>query len=640
MLVKERRPKSKTSSRNHVIKSSSLSSDEVDPNLYLRENITESKHHNKSYIKINKKSTSIKKQLSIELLNEILKNPDISRKEKEYYENLIDKINEKKYYYCYADPYRENSEIIRFFERTERNVEKPLLFYLPDILKYDVELYKLGKMCNGLKKRYAIIKRGGFFSSKKPLRQMVESDKTKIKDKTMYLEGSKVLIENKNDPYRSKGEWSNSNKIYRIRINYPLEMFEKNPKHKESSFFLYFDDPKKMKEVELMIFGFSLTAKQKKIVKKNIANIDTMLTQGNLLYTIMKIISVKNKIKKRKIIFRKVDNVINGQISGKLNIEKRILVRLSLQRKETKKLKFLKRNSVPIKVEKLYEKQYSDFMPLISNFSPVNHDKSYKKKKRALNDLIIKYRSLKDEIPKNIINENNNELTDKDVCFVIPNGPQIKKPDVDYNPYNIFNLEPSLCSNAKYIYFNKNKPEIKFKNNNNDILNDFNEKHTILSDNNIYEISNIVLNSNLNLNSLEENNLVIIGPKIYNNIGINYKYRNNYNAYTDPENIQIKNKTVNKINKEEINGTTIQIIQCILDINNQKINSLLRDLDMSLQQEINFDNLKDSLLFGYRADHLHQQERQDLRIIKIIYILSNIINNILYQMNILIIIQI
>ena len=247
MLVKERRPKSKTSSRNHVIKSS-RTSDEVDPNLYLRENITESKHHNKSYIKINKKSTNIKKQLSIELLNEILKNPDISIQEKEYYESLIDKINEKKYYYCYADPYKEKSEIIRFFERTERNVEKPLLFSLPDILDYDVELYKLGKMCNGLKKRYAIIKRGGFFSSKKPLNEMVESDKTKIKDKTMYLEGSRVLIETKNDPYRSRGEWSNHNKIYRIRINYPLEMFEKNPKHKESSFFLYFDYPKKMKE--------------------------------------------------------------------------------------------------------------------------------------------------------------------------------------------------------------------------------------------------------------------------------------------------------------------------------------------------------------------------------------------------------
>ena len=599
MLVKERRPKSKTSSRNHVIKSS-RTSDEVDPNLYLRENITESKHHNKSYIKINKKSTNIKKQLSIELLNEILKNPDISIQEKEYYESLIDKINEKKYYYCYADPYKEKSEIIRFFERTERNVEKPLLFSLPDILDYDVELYKLGKMCNGLKKRYAIIKRGGFFSSKKPLSEMVESDKTKIKDKTMYLEGSRVLIETKNDPYRSRGEWSNHNKIYRIRINYPLEMFEKNPKHKESSFFLYFDDPKKMKEVELMLFGFSLTSKQKKMVKRNIANIDTMLTHGNLLYTIMKIMSVKNKIKKRKIIFKKVDNAINGQISGKLNIEKRLLVRLSLQRKETKRLKLLKKNTLPKIIENVYEKQYSDFMPLISNFSPDNHNKSYKKEKRALNDLIIKYRSLKDEIPQNIINENNNELTDKDICFVIPKGPQIKKPDVDYNPYNLFNLEPSLWRNVKYIYFNKNKPEIIFKNNNNDILNDYNDKQTILSGNNIYEISNVVLNSNLSLNSLEENNLVIIGPKTDNNIGINYKYRNNYNAYTDPENVLIKNKTVNKINSEEINGTTIQIIQGVLDINNQKIKSLLQDLDMSVQHEINFDNLKDSLLFGYR----------------------------------------
>ena len=617
MLVKEPKSKSKNSSKNNAI-NSSFNVQEVDPNLYLRDNIRESRNH----VNMNSKSKSniapfiIKKQLSIELINEILKNPSNSKEENEYWQNLIDKIEQKKYYYCYGGLEGENSEIIRFFEQSERIIERPLLIELPDMLDYDVELYKIGKTCSGLKKRYAIIKRGGFFSSKKPLIQITEADKKKIKDKTMYLPGSRVIMETRDDPNRTKSEWSNKNKIYRLRINFSLEKFEKNPKHKESSFYLYFDDEKKMKEVDIMLFGFSLTEKNRKVIKKHLADIDTDLTQGNLFYIIMKILSVKSKIKKRKIAFNKLNNTINGQMFGKLNIGTKLLERLSLQRKETIRLNFLKKNSQPQieqpqpvfktkppVVVKLFEKQYSDYMPLISNVSPVYGSKSNKKNKKSLNDLINKYKSLKDEIPTEIIDENNIELSDEGVCFNIPNGVYIKKNDNDDIDFDNFRLDKSLCKKAKCIYFNKNKPEIRFKSDNNDNMEDLNndeEKKEILSDDNIYEISNIVLNSNVNLDAPEENNVIICGPKINNNIGIHYKYKDKNNLFTDPENFKIKKPIINKNNKYEVNGTSIQIYQSELDINNDKLQSLLQNLTGSIPPEINANNLKENLLFGYR----------------------------------------
>ena len=69
-------------------------------------------------------------------------------------------------------------------KKNEKKLKKSLLKNLPDILYYDVELHKMGKTWSGLKKRYAIIKRGGFFSSKIPLNQINESNQNTLKDKT------------------------------------------------------------------------------------------------------------------------------------------------------------------------------------------------------------------------------------------------------------------------------------------------------------------------------------------------------------------------------------------------------------------------------------------------------------------------
>ena len=617
MIIQKPKSKLKKSSYNQEI-SESFGVEEVDPNLHLQEDIEEPRDNTR--IKHNE-YLDIKSQLSIEILNEILRNID-SKEEKEIIMNLIKKIEQKSYYYIYEDINDPGSSIIRYFKQNEKIIEKPILYIPVDSLNYDIDLYKIGKTCGSLKKRFAIIKKRRFFSSKKPLNQLNDSNKKLLKDKTQYLPGSNYYKELRDDPNRDKREWSMRNKKYRIVIDYSLGHYDNSSRVMRSSFFLYFDDKKKMREVEEILFSFDLSDKKKKIIKEYLIGINTMIYEGNILYTIMKILSVKNKIKKRKLVFNKTNNLIHGSMFGKLNIEKKLLKRLSIQRKETKNAILVKNVVVkntppkpqpqplfkvkPPSIVKLYEKQYSDFMPLISNASPsIGNDSNkiptFKGNKNSLNDIIKKYYSLKKEIPNNFIGKNK-ELSNKGICFRIPNGPEIKKNnnyDYDEEEKN-FNLDSGLCNDSKYIFFDKNKPEIIFKNNNN--LNEGNNnKNNILSDKNIFEISNIILNSNINMNGPEENNLVIIGPKIDNKKGISYKYRNKKSLYTDPETFQIKRPLINSNNKEEISGTTIQIYQSEIDTGNEIIKNLIKNYNGNIL-EPNDNNLKNNILFSYKLN--------------------------------------
>ena len=184
----------------------------------------------------------------------------------------------------------------------------------------------------------------------------------------------------------------------------------------------------------------------------------------------MKILSVKNKIKKRKIAFKAIERAKSSVPIGKLNVEKKLLKRLSIQRRETNQRKILKVEPMPEPEEKpkpifhakpqepelTFERQFSDFMPLISNISPlpskmVNNGKSF-------NLLIIKYELLKKNIPIEN-NSDNYELSDNGVCFSLPNGVEIGN-DFKYgeiNDENInFKLEQNSCNDAKFLYFDKN----------------------------------------------------------------------------------------------------------------------------------------------------------------------------------------
>ena len=618
MLLMEPKLKLKNISKDIVIESSKKI-EPVEAHLHLPREIQEPK--NKFKIITNSKiesSNSIKKRLSIEILNEILRTPDLTKEEVKNIEKLIQKIENNKYYYCYGELFHPNSNIIIYFDQNETTLKKPLLINLPDNLNYDVELYKMGKTCSGLKKRYAIIKMGGFFSSKRPLNQINERNRNTLKDKTPYLSGSKIFKEKKDDPNRTKSEWSNKNKIYRIRIDYPMDHYKNTERAMYSSFFLYFENKNEMEEVELMLFRFVLSEENIIVIKKHLLFMNKLLSKGNKIYIIMKLLSVKNKIKKRKIVMDKINESINKELFGELNIERKFLKRLSLQRKETfqNNLKIDEPHEPeckpifgvqPLKIVKSYEKQYSDFIPIITNISSnygysIYNTNPKLNSKKSLNDLENKVNMLKDEIEYDINEEKNKNS--EGICFNISKV-EIKKTEIfNYENKNIdFKLESNICKNCKYIFFNKNKPEITFKNDNKVInFSEDNEKIEInkLSDSNIFEISNIILNSNNDMKGKEENNLVILGPKLNNNKGINYKYSNRNNSYADPEYFNIKKQTINWYNKQDIEGISLQIYQSELDINNEKISFLLQNYTKSIILEINSNNLKDSLFFFYK----------------------------------------
>ena len=618
MLLMEPKLKLKNISKDIVIESSKKI-EPVEAHLHLPREIQEPK--NKFKIITNSKiesSNSIKKRLSIEILNEILRTPDLTKEEVKNIEKLIQKIENNKYYYCYGELFHPNSNIIIYFDQNETTLKKPLLINLPDNLNYDVELYKMGKTCSGLKKRYAIIKMGGFFSSKRPLNQINERNRNTLKDKTPYLSGSKIFKEKKDDPNRTKSEWSNKNKIYRIRIDYPMDHYKNTERAMYSSFFLYFENKNEMEEVELMLFRFVLSEENIIVIKKHLLFMNKLLSKGNKIYIIMKLLSVKNKIKKRKIVMDKINESINKELFGELNIERKFLKRLSLQRKETfqNNLKIDEPHEPeckpifgvqPLKIVKSYEKQYSDFIPIITNISSnygysIYNTNPKLNSKKSLNDLENKVNMLKDEIEYDINEEKNKNS--EGICFNISKV-EIKKTEIfNYENKNIdFKLESNICKNCKYIFFNKNKPEITFKNDNKVInFSEDNEKIEInkLSDSNIFEISNIILNSNNDMKGKEENNLVILGPKLNNNKGINYKYSNRNNSYADPEYFNIKKQTINWYNKQDIEGISLQIYQSELDINNEKISFLLQNYTKSIILDINSNNLKDSLFFFYK----------------------------------------
>ena len=237
-------------------------------------------------------------------------------------------------------------------------------------------------------------------------------------------------------------------------------------------------------------------------------------------------------------------------------------------------------------------------MPLISKVFDIP------KYRRSMNNLKNNYLNLKDIIPIELLNENNNnESIKEDICFSINQGIKVKKNNEDIKN---FNLEPEILKEIKFIYFNKNKPEIKFKKENiekndegsNEGEEDKNMKIDILTDENIHEISNVIYKKSNNYENLNNPNILeIYGPKISNNRGFNYKYKNK--LYEDPELFAIKSKTINPINQEEINGIKLRIIQSEICVPKHKIPSLLQNLTGSISEGIDPNNLKDKILFGF-----------------------------------------
>ena len=553
----------------------------------------------------------VKKRLSMEILNQMKKDPGISYEEQEKIDNLINEVRENRYYLIYSDLNGANQDLMSSLNQNAESIDKPGLIYYPNTLNFDVKLYKIGRKCHGLKERYAIIYNGELYSSDKPFKDLKEKDWEKLKVKTEFLYNAEIRKEAKDSQSQNMGEWSEKGKNYRIIVTF------KDKENKESMFYLYFDDERQMKEAELAIYKLSKPKEFQTKVIGYLSRLNTLMLQGNKFYTILKFLSVKNKIKKRKATFNKVENLIQNNPTANLDsnfLQKKVLKSFNVDEpinvnEERKNLKGANKDKMSVKSKKsvgtiksvvnykFNDSPMSNFMPLISGVSTTNQNTL---NKRSLNDMINKYKSLKVQIPKEILNSPNEG--ENGICFGIKNGVYVANLSGDDTK---FGLKPESCNNAKFILMDKNKPEIIFKQENNDendindIMNNNNGQNK-LNEDNIYEISNVIKNANNNMNGIEENNLILLGPKINNDIGINYTYKNKADIpYTDPENMNLKTKTINEINKKVIPGVTIQIYHCELNINDDKLKSLLNNLTGSIIEDINTVNLSDKLLFGY-----------------------------------------
>ena len=143
----------------------------------------------------NLEMADIHKAIAIEIMEEMQRGKDVSTvMNRENILNLINKIKEQDsaYYLCHLDLNGTNQDKVNHFTENQEMLFKVLVKELKDKINFDVEFYKIGQSCNGLRKRFAIVMRGGFFSSKEPIARF---NREKAKDKTRYLIGSIVYLE-------------------------------------------------------------------------------------------------------------------------------------------------------------------------------------------------------------------------------------------------------------------------------------------------------------------------------------------------------------------------------------------------------------------------------------------------------------
>ena len=379
----------------------------------------------------------IKSKLSLGLVDEILTNENLTNEEKEKYIGIKNEINKFNYYFIYDDINIHDSFLIKNLQDNMEELEKPITIKtIPTDLDYEFEFHKLGKRCEGLKERHGIIRNGCLFSSNQPKDKI--KDFSKLKDKTHYLKGAEILKENKENCLTSgsKGEWKSKTKNYRIRINYFIT--PENVNSKQSSFFIYVDNEQQLNEVYSILCYIRFCLKNK-IMNADITNklnkVNISLIKMKKFYTILKILSLKNKIKGRKGFFNQIQNSIDNNTKISVKLKQDFLQ----PKKEEEKIDNINAPSIVPEQSGTRVIEYSnihgreknekfkkiipndDFMPLIANiFSRPNIT-------RTLTDLKNKYASLQNLIPTEIVYEDNNESLKEGICFNVNQGTKIEK---------------------------------------------------------------------------------------------------------------------------------------------------------------------------------------------------------------------
>ena len=244
-----------------------------------------------------KEKNEIYSKMAIEIMEQMKKGKDItSLVNRENILSILEKIKEKdeNYYYCHTDLKNGNELGLVNFTKHEKIIYQAIKKQIKDKCNFDVIFYKIGEKCNGWKKRFAIIVRGGLFSSTKPLK-FYSTYKGNLRDvakeKTKYLNKSIITLEEYELDKKNLPEWQEPSLKYRMKVEYdPKKALGikngSNEKGKRKWFVFYFDTNEKMEEVRELLFG---TNEQDDIIIRNLIQLQNSIETSFNFYGILKI---------------------------------------------------------------------------------------------------------------------------------------------------------------------------------------------------------------------------------------------------------------------------------------------------------------------------------------------------------------
>ena len=171
-------------------------------------------------------TNEIYSKMAIEIMEQMKKGKDTtSLVNKDNILSLLEKIkeNDSNYYYCHTDLKKGNDIGIANFTKHEKIIYEAIKKKIEEKCNFDVIFYKIGEKCNGWKKRFAIIVRGGLYSSTKPLKFYVNFKgnlKDVAKEKTRYLDKSIISLEQYKFDQKNLPEWQEPNLKFRMKVEY------------------------------------------------------------------------------------------------------------------------------------------------------------------------------------------------------------------------------------------------------------------------------------------------------------------------------------------------------------------------------------------------------------------------------------
>ena len=259
----------------------------------------------------------IHQAMALEIMEEMTKGEMMSASiNHENILNLIEKIKqkEKNYLYCHSSLKDANEEAIANLTEQQKMIYEPILNKVKESCEFDIPLFKIGQCCGSWIDRNGIIGKRALFSTKSSFKDF---RKDKAKDKTKYLPDSIITFEKKDKIVRNTLEWQKIDYNFRMIIEYLDKKTMKDFKRKEyKPIILYFETKEKLDLARQLLFGgdYSDTniISTLNVMKKTINDTFTF-------YGMLKLLSVKERIKKRKRLLGELKDISLQSMTGLIN---------------------------------------------------------------------------------------------------------------------------------------------------------------------------------------------------------------------------------------------------------------------------------------------------------------------------------